>query len=349
MSDSDDEPLTFRAAKSGAADTKEDAPPASNNAVVVKKEEPAPVVDDDDDDDDKPLALARKSKQSVKPDIKPKTEAPAAKAQADKVKKEESESKQEEAATKQEEAAAKKQEAAVKKEAAAAAKKEEAAAKKEEAAGKKGKADAAKVTAAKKEVEAKEAEIKAKREKKEYPNIGQTRDTPPETDPLRKFYTSLLSQRPDSEMAKKWCLQCGLLDQSEAEKVIRQLGRSPAKPAARAGAKTQTAKDNPAKRPAPKRKSEDAKTTPRTKLKYEEFSDEDDDKPAKRGNARGNKKAESSDEDDSDDDRPLGAMLKKRPAVTKTRRTKDEAFTDGGLGDDDSDEDQPLSKRRVKK
>lgn len=26
-----------------------------------------------------------------------------------------------------------------------------------------------------------------------------------QTDPLRKFYTSLLEQRPDSEMAKKWC------------------------------------------------------------------------------------------------------------------------------------------------
>lgn len=101
-----------------------------------------------------------------------------------------------------------------------------------------------------------------------------------QTDPLRKFYTSLLQQRPDSEMAKKWwvhtarqplqrlelhacvpvpaplagrsaahavaaaaganagpavcvapaaalprCLQCGLLEQDEAERVLRDLGK----------------------------------------------------------------------------------------------------------------------------
>lgn len=46
---------------------------------------------------------------------------------------------------------------------------------------------------------------KAVRVKKEYDTPGQTMDTPDEIDPLRKFYTSLIKQRPDSEMAKKWC------------------------------------------------------------------------------------------------------------------------------------------------
>lgn len=43
-----------------------------------------------------------------------------------------------------------------------------------------------------------------------YSKKGQTKPTPPENDPLRKFYTSLLYQKPDSEMALKWCIEHGL-------------------------------------------------------------------------------------------------------------------------------------------
>lgn len=52
---------------------------------------------------------------------------------------------------------------------------------------------------------------KAPRMKKEFDLPGQTQDTPEETDSLRKFYTSLLRQRPESEMAKKWCAMCHAL------------------------------------------------------------------------------------------------------------------------------------------
>eukprot|EP00198_Chlamydomonas_reinhardtii_P004933 XP_001694269.1 predicted protein [Chlamydomonas reinhardtii] len=57
---------------------------------------------------------------------------------------------------------------------------------------------------------------------------GQTREAPPETDSLRKFYTSLLEQIPESEMAKKWCLQHGLLSRDEAEKLAAVLKKTKA-------------------------------------------------------------------------------------------------------------------------
>lgn len=43
-----------------------------------------------------------------------------------------------------------------------------------------------------------------------YALEGQTKDTPLSTDPLYKFYTSLLKQNPKSKMAKKWCAERGL-------------------------------------------------------------------------------------------------------------------------------------------
>jgi hypothetical protein len=49
-----------------------------------------------------------------------------------------------------------------------------------------------------------------KKNSKEFPKEGQTKPTPPESDSLRKFYTSLLKQKKDSEMALKWCTEHGL-------------------------------------------------------------------------------------------------------------------------------------------
>jgi len=64
--------------------------------------------------------------------------------------------------------------------------------------------------------------VKEPRVKKEYDLPGQSRETPEETDPMRKFYTSLLEQNPDSAMAKKWCVMHGLLSAEEAEEWVRQ-------------------------------------------------------------------------------------------------------------------------------
>ena len=47
---------------------------------------------------------------------------------------------------------------------------------------------------------------------------GQKRPTPSKHDPLYKFYTSLLKQRKNSEMALKWCLEHGCLSKKKAEK-----------------------------------------------------------------------------------------------------------------------------------
>ena len=52
---------------------------------------------------------------------------------------------------------------------------------------------------------------KVKSTRREFPKDGQTKHTPGLSDPLRKFYTSLLSQKPDSKMAIKWCMEHGLL------------------------------------------------------------------------------------------------------------------------------------------
>lgn len=52
---------------------------------------------------------------------------------------------------------------------------------------------------------------------------GQKRQTPPETDPLYRFYTSLLRQKPNSKMALKWCLEHGIFKKKKAEKIQLQL------------------------------------------------------------------------------------------------------------------------------
>ena len=68
--------------------------------------------------------------------------------------------------------------------------------------------------AAKKKAPAKKAPPKREGPpRKAYALPGQTRDPPDEGDPLRKFYVSLLEQRPGSAMARKWCMQVGLLDE----------------------------------------------------------------------------------------------------------------------------------------
>ncbi|GIL79645.1 hypothetical protein Vretimale_12240 [Volvox reticuliferus] len=184
---------------------------------------------------------------------------------------------------------------------------------------------------------------------------GQTREPPPETDSLRKFYTSLLEQRPESEIAKKWCLTHGLLSREEAEDLVAQLKKSkpavksPAKPSARSESKNAAAKPRRTmeKAPAPKRQRQAISPPKRTRAKY---SDEEDES--------------SSDSDEDDDDEPI---LKAKPATkpaAKTPATKptpastgqkksrpnerDRAFGDGGLKYSDDEDDLPLVKRAKK-
>mmetsp|Transcript_6782 Transcript_6782/g.15003 ORF Transcript_6782/g.15003 Transcript_6782/m.15003 type:complete len:345 (-) Transcript_6782:711-1745(-) len=194
---------------------------------------------------------------------------------------------------------------------------------------------------------------KKERIKKEYDMPGQTRDTPPETDSLRKFYTSLLQQRADSDMARKWCLQHGLLDREEAEEYLEKLGKKGIKSPTKAEPRKASAPRPPAKRPkteAPaKRAAGGAKAAasegkrPRAKVKYEDFSDDDS--------------AGESSEEEEEEDEPMvkkqkGAAPPKRPAKKVEakpaaggklpKNQRDVAFADGGLGDSD---EEPIAKK----
>ncbi|GIL52455.1 hypothetical protein Vafri_8332 [Volvox africanus] len=196
-------------------------------------------------------------------------------------------------------------------------------------------------------------EGKQPREKKEYDMPGQTREPPPETDSLRKFYTSLLEQRPESELAKKWCLTHGLLPREEAEDLVAQLKKSkpaiksPAKPSARSESKSAAAKPRrpTEKAPAPKRQRQAVPPPKKSRAKYSDVEDES-----------------SSDSDEDDDDEPIvkakpatkpaakAPAAKSTPASSghKRSRSQDRAFIDGGLEHSDDEDDLPLVKRAKK-
>ena len=52
---------------------------------------------------------------------------------------------------------------------------------------------------------------------------GQKNSTPPAGDATRAFYESLLEQRPDSIMAKKYCVEYGCLDPDKANEFLKEL------------------------------------------------------------------------------------------------------------------------------
>lgn len=62
--------------------------------------------------------------------------------------------------------------------------------------------------------------------KKSFNLLGQKKTTPPETDSLRKFYTSLLVQNPESKMAMEWCLERGLIPEKNIKKIMKKLGKT---------------------------------------------------------------------------------------------------------------------------
>lgn len=154
-------------------------------------------------------------------------------------------------------------------------------------------------------------------------------------DSLRQFYTSLLRQRPESEMARKWCAQVGLLSREEAEEWVAEQAKkrgskSPAKSAT--GAKRAVAAGAGKKRLC---NSDDFKSTEK-KLKKPSSTKEN--KIAKK------KVVYASDKDnDSDDDREVLPKKKERPPPSSAKR--DVAFLDGGLDGSDSDDDLPLLQR----
>ncbi|CAK0760227.1 hypothetical protein CVIRNUC_002754 [Coccomyxa viridis] len=185
-----------------------------------------------------------------------------------------------------------------------------------------------------------------KRERKVYELPGQTKDTPPEVDPLRKFYMSLREQRPDSAIAAKWLLQVGLLPLEEAKVEAAKLKnlRSPVK-APRAAGTPGTKRKRPA----------DEKASPAKNAKAAQNGAKKKQPASKKA-----KTDESEDDGDSDfsEEAPLvqrkRAAPQKPAAVPAARRPvpkgkKDVAFTDGGMdGEDSSDDDMPLAQRALK-
>jgi len=122
-------------------------------------------------------------------------------------------------------------------------------------------------------------------ERKEYPLVGQKRDTPDESDSLRKFYVSLRAQKPESEMAEMWLMEHGLLPEEEQKQAHKKMLHRKGKTVTTASVKRE--------RPASSKPSAgSAKKKPKT-----EPSD------AKRA-----KKAVAVDDDDSDDDAPLASL-----------------------------------------
>jgi hypothetical protein len=54
---------------------------------------------------------------------------------------------------------------------------------------------------------------------------GQKRQEPSLDDPIRAFYESLYEQQPHSQIARKYCLDHGLLDEDVAKKVLMDFKR----------------------------------------------------------------------------------------------------------------------------
>uniref|UniRef100_A0A1D2AGN4 Uncharacterized protein n=1 Tax=Auxenochlorella protothecoides TaxID=3075 RepID=A0A1D2AGN4_AUXPR len=198
------------------------------------------------------------------------------------------------------------------------------------------------------------------RVKKEYGLPGQTRDTPDEADPLRKFYTSLLVQRPASDMARKWCVMHGLLSEAEAaayvdEVAAKKLAARP--PSRQAAGSASPAPKRAASGQAPKRKSMgSAKTAPGAKHKKEEedveWSDDGSEQevlPSKQRRGGVPRPPKPPAGSDSDDDIILARRpTRPAPAPRKPKAsTRDVAFQDGGLGEESpSDDDVPLLARK---
>ena len=131
----------------------------------------------------------------------------------------------------------------------------------------------------------KKADTKPKTERKVYDLAGQKRDSPDATDSLRKFYLSLRSQKPESDMAEVWLMEHGLLPEEEQKKAYKiMMSRKQSGKSVSAAKRPASAKPR-ATPPAKKSKSKSEEKAP----------------PAKKGKA-------ALVDDDSDDDAPLASL-----------------------------------------
>ena len=66
---------------------------------------------------------------------------------------------------------------------------------------------------------------------------GQKYMTPSPGDGARVFYETLLEQRPDSQMARDWCIAYGILDEAKMKKLVIKSGGASAGTSKSPGAK----------------------------------------------------------------------------------------------------------------
>lgn len=65
---------------------------------------------------------------------------------------------------------------------------------------------------------------KAPAKKKTFKKPGQKKVTPPKTDSLRIFYSSLFKQNPKSDMAFTWLLERGVFSEKKATDLLMSRG-----------------------------------------------------------------------------------------------------------------------------
>ena len=179
------------------------------------------------------------------------------------------------------------------------------------------------------------AATKAGRTKKVYSLAGQRKDTPSELDPFRMFYESLYHERgEESEMAERWCVVHGVLDEKLAAAIVKRWGK---------GAGVSDGFRKRLEREAKRRKAQAQGGA------TEDDSDEKRDKKGEKGKAVKKEDAkvkrersEGTGENGNDDD---GVPLAKKPKKDDGAAVKSEAAVKRE-DDDESDDDVPLAARK---
>lgn len=99
-----------------------------------------------------------------------------------------------------------------------------------------------------------EEPVKKTRVMKSFTKTGQKKETPEELDGLRLFYESLHREKPDSEMAARWCIQHGIFEDDVHNKLVKKWGVGPGTKAAPAAKKDTTASTPKKAAVSPRRK-----------------------------------------------------------------------------------------------
>eukprot|EP00245_Coleochaete_scutata_P004819 TRINITY_DN17857_c0_g1_i1.p1 TRINITY_DN17857_c0_g1~~TRINITY_DN17857_c0_g1_i1.p1 ORF type:complete len:266 (+),score=85.57 TRINITY_DN17857_c0_g1_i1:98-895(+) len=195
----------------------------------------------------------------------------------------------------------------------------------------------------KKKVDTDKAE---KRERKTFDLPGQTKEVPEERDPMRIFYESLHTQRPDSDMALFWLMEHGLLPEEEARKALerKQKMRTGAKGASKVSNGGASSSASPLKKTvrkveaAPPRSNGIKNAPPPKKVKKEDLDDNQGSRKAP--------PAKKAKKEEVDDDRINGNRKTPKPQLKPVKRDWDDDNSDEDGDDDKDDEDFKVAKKK---